>query len=49
MGNPHAVIVVDDVDASPVETLGPIVEHHEAFPNRVNVEMVRRPRTAIAY
>ncbi len=41
MGNPHAVIVVDDVDAAPVETLGPIVEHHEAFPNRVNVEFVR--------
>ena len=43
MGNPHAVIVVDDVDdvdASPVETLGPIVEHHDAFPNRVNVEFV---------
>ncbi len=41
MGNPHAVIVVDDVDAAPVETLGPIVEHHDAFPNRVNVEFVR--------
>jgi len=41
MGNPHAVIVVDDVDAAPVETLGPIVEHHAAFPNRVNVEFVR--------
>jgi len=41
MGNPHAVIVVDDVDAAPVETLGPIVEHHAAFPNRVNVEFVQ--------
>jgi diaminopimelate epimerase len=40
MGNPHAVIVVDDVDGAPVETLGPIVEHHDAFPNRVNVEFV---------
>jgi diaminopimelate epimerase len=40
MGNPHAVIVVDDVDTAPVETLGPIVEHHAAFPNRVNVEFV---------
>jgi diaminopimelate epimerase len=41
MGNPHAVIVVDDVDATPVERLGPIIEHHPAFPNRVNVEFVR--------
>jgi diaminopimelate epimerase len=41
MGNPHAVIVVDDVDRAPVETLGPVVEHHDAFPNRVNVEFVR--------
>lgn len=38
MGNPHAVIFVDDPDRAPVETLGPRVEHHPAFPNRVNVE-----------
>ncbi len=41
IGNPHAVIVVDEVDATPVEKLGPIVEHHPAFPNRVNVEFIR--------
>jgi len=41
MGNPHAVIVVDDVDRAPVESLGPIVEHHDAFPNRVNVEFIQ--------
>jgi diaminopimelate epimerase len=40
MGNPHAVIVVEDVETAPVETLGPIVEHHPAFPNRVNVEFI---------
>ncbi len=40
MGNPHAVIVVDDVDAFPVESLGPQIENHPAFPNRVNVEFV---------
>ncbi len=40
MGNPHAVVYVDDVETAPVETLGPRVEHHEAFPNRVNVEFV---------
>lgn len=37
MGNPHAVILVDDVDTAPVTTLGPIIEHHRDFPNRVNV------------
>jgi diaminopimelate epimerase len=37
MGNPHAVLRVDDSDAAPVEDLGPIVEHHARFPRRVNV------------
>jgi diaminopimelate epimerase len=41
MGNPHAVIVVEDVDAAPVHALGAHVEHHPAFPNRVNVEFVQ--------
>jgi diaminopimelate epimerase len=41
MGNPHAVILVDDVDAAPVTTLGPRIETHPAFPNRVNVEFVQ--------
>jgi diaminopimelate epimerase len=36
MGNPHAVCVVADVDTAPVATLGPLVEAHAAFPNRVN-------------
>lgn len=36
MGNPHAVQVVDDVDAAPVTTQGPLVERHPRFPNRVN-------------
>lgn len=40
MGNPHAVVVVDDVDAYPVERHGPLIEHHPAFPNRVNVEFI---------
>lgn len=38
MGNPHAVIWVDDVDEAPVETVGPAVETHPAFPKRTNVE-----------
>ncbi len=36
MGNPHAVLRVDDTQAAPVETLGPLIEGHEAFPRRVN-------------
>jgi diaminopimelate epimerase len=36
MGNPHAVQVVDDVDAAPVRTQGPRIEHHADFPQRVN-------------
>jgi len=38
MGNPHAVLEVGDPDTAPVERLGPRIEHHPAFPNRVNVE-----------
>lgn len=37
MGNPHVVTVVDDVDTADVDTLGPLLESHERFPERVNV------------
>ena len=37
MGNPHAVMWVDDVDTAPVLSQGPLIEHHAAFPRRVNV------------
>jgi diaminopimelate epimerase len=36
MGNPHAVQVVADVDRAPVNTQGPLIEHHARFPQRVN-------------
>ena len=36
MGNPHAVQIVDDVDAAPVGTIGPAIEAHPRFPMRVN-------------
>jgi diaminopimelate epimerase len=36
MGNPHAVQVVEDVERAPVATQGPLIEHHPAFPKRVN-------------
>ena len=47
MGNPHAVQVVDDVDAAPVRTQGPLVENHPRFPRRVNagyMQVVSRSR-----
>ncbi len=37
MGNPHCVTVVDDVLTADIETLGPLLESHERFPERVNV------------
>lgn len=37
MGNPHAVLLVEDVETAAVEELGPEIEHHPSFPNRVNV------------
>jgi diaminopimelate epimerase len=41
MGNPHAVTFVADVDAFPLESLGPVLEQHAAFPRRVNVHVVQ--------
>jgi diaminopimelate epimerase len=40
MGNPHAVVYVNDVASLPVETLGPLLEHLPAFPRRVNAHFV---------
>ncbi len=40
MGNPHAVILVDDCYATPVEVVGPIVEGDPRFPDRTNVEFL---------
>nr|WP_241504090.1 diaminopimelate epimerase [Pelagibaculum spongiae] len=37
MGNPHCVLLVEDIDSAPLETLGPMLESHDAFPERVNV------------
>lgn len=41
VGNPHAVIFVDDISKAELTTLGPIIEHHKAFPDGVNVEFVQ--------
>ena len=40
VGNPHAVIFVDDIETAPLTTLGPKIEHHPEFPDGVNVEFV---------
>lgn len=37
MGNPHGVLVVEDVDTAPVATLGPRLERHPRFPARANI------------
>lgn len=50
LGNPHAVLTVDSVDAAPVERLGPAIERHVRFPRRVNVgflEIVDRGRVRL--
>jgi diaminopimelate epimerase len=50
MGNPHALMLVDDVMTAPVATLGPKIEQHPRFPERVNVgfmEIVDRNRVRL--
>ena len=37
MGNPHVVFFVPDAEAAPVREVGPMIEHHRLFPERVNV------------
>lgn len=37
MGNPHAVLFVPDVSVVDIATLGPAIEHHPAFPERINI------------
>lgn len=41
MGNPHAVVYVDDAAGFPLESLGPKFENHPAFPRRVNAHFVQ--------
>ena len=49
MGNPHAVLRVDDIDTAPVATLGPAIECHARFPRRVNAGFMQvRSRSEIA-
>ena len=41
MGNPHAVVFVDEVAGLPLEKIGPLFENHVRFPKRVNTEFVK--------
>lgn len=41
MGNPHAVVFMDDVAGLPIETIGPLFENHAKFPKRINTEFVK--------
>ena len=49
MGNPHAVLRVDDIEAAPVATLGPAIEGHQRFARRVNAGFMQvRSRNEVA-
>ncbi len=41
MGNPHAVVYLDDIQNMEIEKIGSKFEHHPCFPNRVNTEFAR--------
>ena len=40
MGNPHAIIIVDDIQSAPVSTLGPELGKNQLFPESTNVNFV---------
>jgi diaminopimelate epimerase len=40
MGNPHAVHIVDDADKIDLAAIGPVLERHEIFPDRANIEFI---------
>ena len=42
MGNPHAVIFVENMDAVELEKWGPVLEHDAQFPDRCNIEFLQR-------
>jgi len=41
VGNPHCVILTDTLDEARVKRLGPKIEHHPSFPNRINVQFAK--------
>ncbi len=41
LGNPHCVVLVDDVEGVPLGEVGPVIEGHRLFPDRANVEFIQ--------
>ncbi|NLP33884.1 MAG: diaminopimelate epimerase [Clostridiales bacterium] len=41
MGNPHAIVFVEDTKNIPIDRIGPLFEQHEMFPERVNTEFIQ--------
>lgn len=41
MGNPHAIVFVDDTKSIDIERIGPLFEHHAVFPERTNTEFIK--------
>ncbi len=41
IGNPHCVFFVNEIDEEKIKSLGPKIENHPMFPNRINVQMVK--------
>ena len=41
MGNPHAVVFMEDVAGLDIESIGPLFENHSCFPKRINTEFVK--------
>jgi diaminopimelate epimerase len=41
VGNPHCVVIKQDLDENEIRTYGPLLENHPLFPNRINVQFAR--------
>lgn len=41
MGNPHAIVYMEDIDSLEIEKIGPLFERHEMFPRRINTEFLQ--------
>lgn len=41
IGNPHCVIPIEDISEEKTRQLGPLVENHEMFPNRINMQLLK--------
>jgi diaminopimelate epimerase len=41
MGNPHCVIIREQLDIDEIKKVGPMIEHYPMFPNRINVQFAK--------